>query len=382
MTILVAFILLFTFQSGDGVRKTWSGPDLGAMLDLMKKDQPKAGRPQPAASVVKFTPTGNSGVTKSLADALGRTTQERAALVDAFEQIKQGYEAEVAKEGKSNNLAAAMTFFIAANVAAYHQTEMPSDADSVKLFQSLQQMMSRVPAFAAMSNAEKHRMHDWLVCMAGFAATNYMDAKQNGDAQALATIKEFADYSMRLVLGVEASQLSLSGSQLNVQGATAAAPTTVAAPANNALIGTWTTAVSSTSSVGSLTPNFGSMRLRYIFNPDGTYSFKSERQFSAQRWWTTEESGTFSVNGDSVTITPRVSKATLRNLNGVVQETRANQLEKVTYKWTTHYFEGIQETNLVLEPPQATNRDGILGSNSLFPRAYLYTPGDRLEWRY
>jgi hypothetical protein len=369
--------MLFSVQSNDRVRQTWSGPDLGAMLDLMKNHEPKAGRPQTAAaSVVKFTPTGDSGVTRALADALGRTSQERTALADAFSQIKQGYEAEVAKEGKSNNLAAAMTFFIVANVVAYHQTEMPSDADSVKLFQSLQQMMSRVPAFAAMSNAEKHRMHDWLVCMAGFAATNYMDAKQNGDAQALATIKEFADYSMRLVLGVEAGKLSLSGANLNVQASPAAA-----ASVDKSLIGTWT-AASKTSSVGSLAPNFGSMRLRYIFNADGTYSFKGERMFSSQRWWTTEESGTFSVNGDSLTITPRVSKATLRNLNGIVQETRANALEKVTYKWTTHYFEGIGETNLVLEPPQATNRDGILGSNSLFPRAYLYSPGDRLEWRF
>ena len=382
MNILMALMLLFTVQGNDRVRQTYGGPDLGAMLDLMKKDQPKTGRAQPAASVVKFTPAGDSGVTRSLADALGRNSQERAALVDAFEQIKQGYESEVAKEGKSNNLAAAMTFFIAANVVAYHQTEMPSDADSVKLFQSLQAMMSRVPAFAAMSNAEKHRMHDWLVCMAGFAAMNYMDAKQKGDAEALATIKEFADYSMRLVLGVEAGKLSLSGAQLAVQPSNDAAPVNSAGPANNALIGTWTAAAASTRSFGSLEPNFGSMRLRYIFNADGTYSFKSERQFSSQRWWTTEESGTFSVNGGSVTISPRVSKATLRNLNGVVQETRANQLEKVTYKWTTHYFEGIQETNLVLEPPQATNRDGILGSNSLFPRAYLYTPGDRLEWRY
>jgi len=71
-----------------------------------------------------------------------------------------------------------------------------------------------------------------------------------------------------------------------------------------------------------------------------------------------------------------------RNLNGVVQETRANPLEKVTYKWTTHFFEGIGETNLVLQPPAATSRDGILGSNSLFPNAYLYTQGDKLEWRF
>jgi hypothetical protein len=333
---------------------------------------------------LKFTPTGDSGVVRSLANALGSTSQERAALVDAFEQLKQGFETEVAKDGKSNNLAAAMTFFIATNVAAYHQTDLPSDADTLKLFQSLQQMMSRVPAFGAMSNVEKHRMHDWLVCMAGFAATNYINARKNGDAEALATIKEFADYTMRLVLGVEAAKVSLSGAQLSVLGNAAGVDTqsgTQSATQTSTLIGTWT-AASKTSPSGSLAPNFGSMRLRYIFNADGTYTFKGERMFSSQRWWTTEESGTFSVNGNSLTITPRVSKATLRNLDGVVQETRANALEKVTYKWTTHYFDGIRETNLVLEPPQATNRDGILGSNSLFPRAYLYSPGDRLEWRF
>ena len=55
----------------------------------------------------------------------------------------------------------------------------------------------------------------------------------------------------------------------------------------------------------------------------------------------------------------------------MVQETRPNQLEKVTYKWTTHFFEGIGETNLVLQPPAPTNRDGVLGGNSRFPNAYL-----------
>ena len=226
-----------------------------------------------------------------------------------------------------------------------------------------------------MSNLEKQRMNDWLLCMAGFALTNYMSAKQNSDTQGLATIKQFADNSIRLALGVEAAKLTLSGPRIILQpdGGSTTAPANNA-PSDNKLIGTWTSA--SSAQYG------GVMRLRYIFNADGTYTFKSERSPTSQRWWTTEESGTFSVNGDSLTITPKVSKATLRNLNGVVQETKANPLEKVTYKWTTHFFEGIGETNLVLEPPQATSRDGVLGSNSRFPTAYLYTPGDKLEWRF
>ena len=79
---------------------------------------------------MRFTPAGDSGrLAKALADAFGSSGEQRSSLVEVFTQIKQGYEA--GREGrKSNNLAAAMTFFIAANVVAYDQTEMPFDADT------------------------------------------------------------------------------------------------------------------------------------------------------------------------------------------------------------------------------------------------------------
>ncbi|HKU73786.1 MAG TPA: DUF6683 family protein [Pyrinomonadaceae bacterium] len=372
---IIAVLLLFAIhchaQSSDRIQRTWKGPDVSAIWGLLKEEEKRPSpKPQSRSNPMRFTPAADSGVARALADAFGSSAEQRASLLEAFTQIKQGYEVEVAKEGKSNNLAAAMTFFIAANVAAYHQTELPSDADTDKLFVSLQQAMAQIPAFAAMANAEKQQLHDWLVYMGGFSLTNYTDAKQNGDAQGLATIKDFADYSMRIVLGVEGAKVSLAGSRLNVSAPPVSATTTV----NNQIIGAWTFASSATYG--------GVMRLRYIFNADGTYSFKSERSYQVRKWWTIEETGSFAVNGDSLTITPRTSKATLRSLEGVVQETRPNQLEKVTYKWTTHYFEGIRETNLVLQPPSPTNRDGVIGGNSLFPNAYLYTQGDRLEWRF
>ncbi|HEX5874697.1 MAG TPA: DUF6683 family protein [Pyrinomonadaceae bacterium] len=372
LTLIALINIHAAAQTGNRVGQTWKGPDISEIWSLLKEEE-KSPRPKSPGRTpaLKFTPAGDSGVTRALAEAFGSNDQQRAALVDAFTQIKQGYEAEVAKEGKSNNLAAAMTFFIASNVVTYHQTEMPADADTDKLFQSLENAMTNIPAFASMSNAEKHRMHDWLVCMGGFALTNYMDAKQNGNAEGLATIKDFAGYSMQLVLGIEPGKLKLSGSRLIVQGSPGGGG---AGTVNNLVVGAWTNASAGTYG--------GVMRIRYIFNADGTYRFKSERSAQVQKWWTIEESGSFSINGDSLTIIPRTSKATLRNLNGVVQETRANALEKVTYKWTTHFFEGIGETNLVLEPPSPTNRDGVLGSNSLFPKAYLYTQGDKLEWRY
>jgi hypothetical protein len=373
--IAVIALLLFVsapFQASDRVRDTWKGPDTSVIRELFKDDAAAARPVEANAAAVKFTPSGDSGVTKTLADVLGSTPEERAALAEAFTGFKQSYETEAAKAGKANNLAVTMTFFIVANVVAYHQTAMPEDADTVKMAQSLEQRMARIPAFASLSNAEKERMHDWLLCMAGFALTNYMSAKASGDVQGLATIKQFADYSMKLALGIEAAKLTLAGPRITLQGESGAS---AGGTVNNKLIGTWTASAATSQASGH-------MRLRYIFNADGTYSFKSERNLTSQRWWTTEESGTFTVNGDALTVTPKVSKATLRNLNGVIQETRANPLEKVTYKWTTRFFEGIGETNLVLEPPQPTSRDGVPGGNSRFPKAYLYTQGDKLEWRF
>ncbi len=82
---------------------------------------------------------------------------------ELFKQLKQGYETEVAKEVKSNNLAAAMTLFIASNVVAYHNSEMPSDEATEEFYNSIRDVMAATPEIARLTNAEKQQTHDWLV---------------------------------------------------------------------------------------------------------------------------------------------------------------------------------------------------------------------------
>ena len=65
-----------------------------------------------------------------------------------------------------------------------------------------------------------------------------MQAKQRGDAQGLATMKQFADYSMRLAPRVEGKNLKLSGPRLVVDAP--AAPAT--SSANGKIGGARTTA--------------------------------------------------------------------------------------------------------------------------------------------
>ena len=372
-------------QSADRIRETWKGPDasaLGSLLKGVEKKQPAGGAARARPAVLKFNPASDSGVAKSLADALGRSVEERAALAAAFAQLRQAYEAEVAREGKANDLAVAMTFFISANVAAYHRADTPTDAATDNLYQSLRETMAGAPEFARMSDAEKQRTHDWLVCMGGFVLAGYTDARQSGDGEALKTFGELADYSMRLVLGVEVGGLSFVGNNLST-GAAAGAPPRAAA-AENKLVGTWSLSASSPAG-GSMATNAGYYKGQYRFAADGTYSFKSERWYGYSRsreFYTTEESGTYTVSGDSLTVSPGASRTIQRNPEGAVQKTQHNQSEKVTYRWRLHHFEGLNETQLVLQTPRETTRDGGFSSSSLFPNSYLYSPNANLEWRF
>ncbi len=372
-------------QAGERVGGTWQGPDPASIRSILSgAAAPAPAAPRARPDALKFKPAADSGVPRALGDALGRTAEERELLSSVFTQVKQGYEAEVAKEGKSHDLAAAMTFFISTNVAAFHRTELPSDAATEALYRSLQRAMAQSPAFAQMADAEKQRTHDWLVCMAGFVLTGYADAKQSNDQANLKNFGELADYSMRLVLGVGAGKVSLHGDRLSVEGSGAAATAAAAPAAAGGVVGVWSLSASNHAG-SSMATNAGYYKGQYQFRPDGTYAFKSERWFGYARsreFYTTEESGTYAVEGDSLTVAPKASKTTLRNPEGVVQKVQNNQPERVTYRWRLHHFEGLGETQLILQPPRETARDGGFSSNSLFPNSYLYGPGGKLEWRF
>jgi Family of unknown function (DUF6683) len=199
------------------IAPTWP-KGVPALLEEVKKTRkiPRARRPPPKVSAVKFIPVPDSGMATALASALTQDPQQRAGLMVAFRQIKQAYEGEVSKDGKSNNLAAAFAFFISVNVMAYQQTDPPPEAAVEALFQELQSSMSGSPEFARLTNLEKQKIHDWLVYMGGFSMAGYTSARQEQNAESLRTFRELAGYSLRLVLGVDPATLSFNNNELSV----------------------------------------------------------------------------------------------------------------------------------------------------------------------
>ena len=118
---------------------------------------------------------------------------------------------------------------------------------------------------------------------------------------------------------------------------------------------------------------------QYTFNADGTYKFVSKTfRMSYDKIILVIENGTYQINGDSIAIKPQKSVIQAwSKLNGVdkwgrLLSTQSRKLEAVTYKFTKHYFSGIDEWNLVLQAEQPTERDGPFSTLKLFPNAWYY----------
>lgn len=159
----------------------------------------------------------------------------------------------------------------------------------------------------------------------------------------------------------------------------AAAPAATTGPVANsnspaALVGKWGTGTAGDTVSGSFI-QYGSNASQkyYQFNADGTYSFiysgYSGLAGTAGAFNVTmQESGVYTLSGDSITITPKKSQ-TRSNSEGL----RNNPLETVTYRWTIHYFEGIGEYALILHPAHQTKRDGGFDYALAFPDSYCYS---------
>ncbi len=157
-------------------------------------------------------------------------------------------------------------------------------------------------------------------------------------------------------------------------------------PANNdaaaSILGTWGVTHSDQSSFSVRNAVMSYIRREYTFNADGTYRFISKAfdPFSTKLLFGKEQ-GTYLVNGDLLTITPKSSvlegwskKNGSGDQWGNRLDTQNRKLETVTYRFIKHYFSGIQTTSLILIAGKVTQRDGPFVGGTAFENAWIYSP--------
>jgi hypothetical protein len=153
------------------------------------------------------------------------------------------------------------------------------------------------------------------------------------------------------------------------------------ATAENSIVGTWGQNVGASMTYGDpvAAGMAGYGKYQYTFNADGTYRFVAKTfRMSYDKIILVIENGTYQIGGDTLSIKPQKSVIQAwSKLNGGdgwgrMLSNQARKLEPVTYKFTKHYFSGIQEWNLVLQADRPTERDGAFSTFTLFPNAWYY----------
>jgi hypothetical protein len=114
----------------------------------------------------------------------------------------------------------------------------------------------------------------------------------------------------------------------------------------------------------------------YTFSANGAYRFHSEAT-SAGRTQVTEETGTYALLGNQLTLTPLQTTSALVS-SGVARPVSRPPLEKTTYTWGKRYLADTNEWQLVLTPKAATTRDGNLPANA----GYRYSDHAKPAWKF
>lgn len=151
---------------------------------------------------------------------------------------------------------------------------------------------------------------------------------------------------------------------------------------NTSIIGTWGASASDNSNYRVKNGVMNYIIRQYTLNANGTYSFVSKAYDPLMdKILLGKENGTFQISGNNLTITPvksvleAWSKKHGRDDDwGSLLSTQNITLEKVTYQFNKHYFEGNQKWNLVLQANEITKRDGPFSGNTTFTNAWYYGP--------
>ena len=159
------------------------------------------------------------------------------------------------------------------------------------------------------------------------------------------------------------------------------AQTVVSAPAENSIVGTWGSNTGATMTYGDpvAAGMAGYTKSQYTLNADGTYAFNSKTfRMGYDKIILVRESGTYQINGGTLSIKPQKSviqawsKLGGGDKFGRLLATQNRKLEAVNYRFTKHYFSGIDQWQLVLQADAPTDRDGPYSTFTVFPNAWYY----------
>lgn len=184
---------------------------------LIQTDSERNSTPKsPTKNYAVFKPSPSDNL-KKIADEMGKTADEKAMFLQVFTEVKKGFEAEAAKKGIKNNVAAAMTFLMATAVMVYHESPEPSDAATEKLFDGLNSMFDEMPEMASASSKDKQFLYDLYISYGGLILASYQEAKESKNRETIDAIRVLAGSTLLDTFKINPNTIYFEGDSLRMK---------------------------------------------------------------------------------------------------------------------------------------------------------------------
>jgi len=188
--------------------------------NLAAKRSDKSSPANKSGASVLFRPTGTQLKTREIANLIAAGNPQVPNLLSALlEEFDKG----AREAGHPNDLALALSFFLATNASIYHDAAQPSDPQMIELRNTIATALVEDNALNGVTDRHKQELYETLVMFTGFTLATYQEGKQGGNAETIKVSQQLAGQNLLALCGISPDKISFTSQGLNIDNGSAAA---------------------------------------------------------------------------------------------------------------------------------------------------------------
>ena len=161
-----------------------------------------------------FRPTGTQLKTREIANLIDAGN---AQVFSILTTILQEFDKAARAAGHPNDLALALSFFLATNASIYHGAGQPADPPMVELRDTIAEALVENNALNGVNDRQKQEMYETLVIFTGFALAVYEEGKQGGNAESIKTSQQLAGQNLLAFIGISPDKITFTDQGLSIE---------------------------------------------------------------------------------------------------------------------------------------------------------------------
>ena len=232
--LLLMVILLFASQAmaqyTDRLGGNWNNPTSALITNIimdryaqrrLKKNldaQHQGANPGAGGTTndtaLHFRSTGTQLKTAEIANLIGPGNPQVQVIMTS---ILQEFDKSAREMGKPNDLALALSFFLATNASLYHGKGQPDDPQLLELRETIAQALIEGNALSQTTDRQKQEIYETLVLFTGFALAAYEEGIQSNNSASVKIAQQLAGQNLQSVFGVSPDKINFNNQGLSIQ---------------------------------------------------------------------------------------------------------------------------------------------------------------------